>query len=117
MKNLETGKETEILADSPDPRPYQPEPQTTTLPPRPLEITWPDTRELSHCLGHEIVIRIQVGQQGEILSAMATDDDHPADCILAALESARQIVFSPATIDGVPASMWTEVRIDFRKRP
>jgi hypothetical protein len=86
------------------------------IPPRALEITWPDTRDLGHCLGHHIDIMIQVDEKGSIVSIKPLDSNHPQDCIDAALESARQIVFEPGRVNGVPASMWTQVRIDFRKK-
>jgi hypothetical protein len=86
------------------------------IPPRPLQITWPDTRRLKHCLGHQIRIRIQVDETGRITRIEAPDEDHPPDCINAALESARQIVFAPGTIGGRPVTMWTEIRIDFRTK-
>jgi hypothetical protein len=86
------------------------------IPPRALEITWPDTRNLKHCLGHNIDIKIKVDADGSILSAEAVGAGHPADCVRAALESAKRIVFEPGLIGGRPAAMWTQVRIDFRKK-
>jgi len=86
------------------------------IPPRPLEITWPDTRKLKHCLGHQIDIRIQVDEDGRVLRVEPVEADHPSDCVRAALDSARRIVFEPGRVNGVPIRMWTQIRIDFRKK-
>ena len=83
-------------------------------PPRPLQITWPDTRRPERCLGHQITVLIQVDEQGVILHVEPEAASHPSDCVIAAVESARQIVFAPGTINGRPAKMWTRIRIDFR---
>jgi hypothetical protein len=91
-------------------------PDLVKIPPRPLQITWPDTRRLKHCLGHQIRVRIQVDEEGTIVRVEIPDDDHPADCVSAALESAGQILFAPGTIGGKPVKMWTEIRIDFRMK-
>jgi hypothetical protein len=87
-----------------------------SIPPRPIEITWPDTRSLQHCLGHYIDVKIHVSATGKILDAQAAEEDHPADCLQAALDSANRIIFEPGQIDGQPARMWTLVRIDFRRK-
>ena len=86
------------------------------IPPRPLEITWPDTHDLKHCIGHQIDVRIQVDEDGTILNVEVDDTGQPSDCVMAALESAREIVFSPGLINGKPAKMWTQIRIDFKKK-
>lgn len=88
----------------------------TAVPPRPVEITWPETRGLGHCLGLEIAIRIEVDENGEVLQVKAVDDSHPADCTRAALDAARQIRFRPGLVKGRPARMWTQLRIDFRRK-
>lgn len=91
-------------------------PQGLAIPPRPVELTWPNTRNLGHCLGHSIDVRIEVGRRGEVLDVQAAGNDHPSDCIRAAIASARRIVFEPGEIDGVPSQMWTQIRIEFRKK-
>ena len=91
-------------------------PDLVKIPPRPLQITWPDTRRLKHCLGHQIRVRIQVDEEGAIVRVEIPDDEHPADCVSAALESAGQILFAPGTIGGKPVKMWTEIRIDVRRK-
>ena len=88
----------------------------TAVPPRPVEITWPETRGLSHCLGLEIAIRIEVDKEGEVLQVKAVDNTHPSDCTKAALDAARQIRFRPGLVKGRPARMWTQLRIDFRRK-
>jgi hypothetical protein len=92
------------------------DPDFIRIPPRPLQITWPDTRGLKHCLGHHITVRVQVDETGRIVRVEAPGEDHPADCVTAALASAGQIVFAPGTIGGKPVKMWTEIRIDFRAK-
>ena len=88
----------------------------TAVPPRPIEITWPETRGLGHCLGLEIEIRIEVDKEGEVLQVKAADETHPPDCTKAALDAARQIRFRPGLVKGRPARMWTQLRIDFRRK-
>lgn len=92
------------------------DPDLVRIPPRPLQITWPDTRRLKHCLGHQITVRVQVDETGRIVRVEAPGEDHPSDCVTAALASAGQIVFAPGTIGGKPVKMWTEIRIDFRAK-
>jgi outer membrane biosynthesis protein TonB len=105
-----------LLGDSPETLPHSAGPTGVMIPPRAMEITWPDTRKLKHCLGHHIDIKIEVDENGAILSVEPLPGDHPPDCIRAAVESARRIVFEPGLIDGVPKTMWTHIRIDFRKK-
>jgi hypothetical protein len=81
-----------------------------------MEITWPDTHHLEHCLGQHIDVRIQVSKTGEILQMHVEDEDHPEDCLKAALDSARRIVFAPGKINGRPARMWTRIQIDFQPK-
>jgi hypothetical protein len=75
----------------------------TAVPPRPVEITWPETKGLGHCLGLEIAIRIEVDREGEVLQVKAMDDSQPGDCTKAALDAARQIRFRPGLVKGRPA--------------
>lgn len=105
-----------LLGESPQTLPGNPGPETVNIPPRPVEITWPDTRDLKHCLGHHIDVRIEVDDRGNILRVEPPNTTHPADCIDAALASARRIVFEPGRVDGVPTTMWTQVRIEFRRK-
>jgi hypothetical protein len=103
------GEASRTLPQGPESEPLQ-----TLL--RPLQITWPDTRRLEHCLGHPIDAQIQVEEEGRILGVEPEATDHPSDCVGAAVESAKQIVFAPGTINGKPAKMWTRIRIAFRSR-
>ena len=103
----------EILGDAPQALPQGPGTEIIEIPPRPLQISWPDTGKLKHCLGQHIDVRIQVDADGSILHIVAHEGDHPADCLEAAVESAKQIIFAPGTINGKPARMWTQIQIDF----
>jgi outer membrane biosynthesis protein TonB len=105
-----------LLGDAPQTLPDNIGPRAVVIPPRPLEITWPDTRRLKHCLGHHVDVQIEVSSDGSILQVKAADATQPADCIDAALKSARLIVFEPGVKDGLPVTMWTRVRIQFRKK-
>ncbi|MEJ2722620.1 MAG: energy transducer TonB, partial [bacterium] len=105
-----------LLGDASQTLPQGPGANLVQIPPRPLEITWPDTRKLKHCLGHQIGVRIQVAEDGAILHVAVDEEGHPPDCVAAALESARRIVFAPGKINGKPAKMWTQIRIDFKER-
>ncbi len=106
----------DILGDETQTLPQGPGSEFIKIPPRPLQIDWPDTGELKHCLGQHIDVRIQVDVDGTILHIEADEFDHPADCLRAALESARQIVFAPGRINGKPARMWTQIQIDFTRK-
>ncbi|MDH3216668.1 MAG: energy transducer TonB [Candidatus Krumholzibacteria bacterium] len=115
----ESSKSTEIeslVGESPQTLPHNFGPQAVIIPPRALEITWPDTRKLKHCLGHNIDLKIQVDRDGKIARVQALSTGHPADCVRAAVESAKRIVFEPGLINGQPATMWTKVRLDFRRK-
>jgi outer membrane biosynthesis protein TonB len=105
-----------VLGESPETLPHNIGPEEVMIPPRALEITWPDTRDLGHCLGHHIDMMIHVDENGSIVAVEPLDSNHPPDCIRAAVESARHIVFEPGRVNGLPSSMWTQVRIDFRKK-
>jgi len=105
----------DFLGESSQTLPQAPGTAVVKIPPRPLEITWPDTRDLRHCLGHHIDVRIQVGENGKILQLQPEEGDYPADCLSAALDSARRIVFAPGQINGRPVRMWTHIRIDFQR--
>lgn len=106
----------DILGEPNAPMPSRPSTRLAVIPPRPIEITWPETKNLGHCLGTHVDVRIRVNQTGEILVAEPATGDVPDDCADAALRAARRIVFLPGTVDGRPTPMWTEIRIDFRKQ-
>ena len=105
-----------IVGEAQNPLPSQPGGRTPSIPPRPIEITWPETRKLQHCRGIQVDIRIHVGKSGQILDVRLIDNDASPDCLEAALDAARKIVFEPGKLGGKPVPMWTQVRIDFRKR-
>ena len=84
--------------------------------PRPVEMTWPETKNLRHCLGTYVDVRIRVGVDGEVLDVEPLGAGVPPDCARAAANAARFIVFQPGRIEGKSATMWTEVRIEFHKQ-
>ena len=106
----------DIVGEAQSPLPAQPSGRAETVPPRPIEITWPETRDLGHCLGLRIAVRIHVGAGGEILAVEPGERGHPSDCVGAALDAARRVRFVPGRVDGRPAAMWTELLIEFRRR-
>jgi hypothetical protein len=106
----------DILGDLQTPLPSRPSTQAAVIPPRPIEITWPETKNLSHCLGMHVDVRIHVGINGEILGIDPVDSRIPDDCAAAAVSAAKRIVFLPGTVDGHAKAMWTDIRIDFRRQ-
>jgi len=105
-----------LIGESPVTLPHVEGPVTIAIPPRPVEITWPDTRDLKHCLGHYIDVQIEVDENGRILDVKARSENHPEDCVQAAIDSAWRIVFEPGLVNGLPSRMWTQVRVDFRRK-
>ncbi len=97
------------------PMPSRPATRSAVIPPMPIEITWPETSNMSHCMGLHVDVRIRVSDKGRILAVEPADSSLPEDCAAAALRTARRIVFLPGTVDGNPETMWTEIRIDFRE--
>ena len=67
-------------------------------------------------MGKHVDVRIRVSDSGQILIAEPASGDIPDDCAAAALKAARRIVFLPGMQDGRPTTMWTEIRIDFRRQ-
>ncbi len=84
------------------------------LPPKPRELYWPDSKSAKQCLGNSIDLRILVDEQGRILKISSMGSDESNRCVSAAIETAKKILFTPGSIDGRPAKMWTKVRIDFK---
>jgi hypothetical protein len=107
----------DLLGDGAQTIDRDPGPRPVAVPPRPVEITWPDTRRLSHCIGSHVTVNIQVSKRGDILQIRPQQTNLPADCIRAAVEAAEKIIFTPGSMNGVPSKMWTKVRIDFRQQP
>ena len=87
-----------------------------TVPPRPVEITWPETRRLKHCIGRHVDVRIRVAADGRIREVIPQHADIPADCLEAAMAAARRIKFTPGRVDGKPTELWAQVRIDFEEK-
>ncbi|HEX6790113.1 MAG TPA: TonB family protein [Candidatus Krumholzibacteria bacterium] len=86
------------------------------VPPRPIEITWPETKQLKQCIGQSVTVRIWVTEAGGVRDAQLVPSGVPPACAEAALAAARRIRFEPGRQGGIPVSMWTEVRIDFQRR-
>ena len=105
-----------LVGDAPQTLPDNIGPPAVVILPRPVEITWPDTRSLKNCLGQHVDVQIEVSSDGSILQVKVADATQPAECIAAALQSARLIIFEPGVKDGLPVTMWTRVRIEFRKK-
>jgi TonB family protein len=81
-----------------------------------VEITWPETRRLKHCIGRSVDVRILVGENGAAQKVEASGGGMDADCLDAALEAARRIKFEPGRVGGKASAMWTQVRIDFERK-
>lgn len=86
------------------------------VPPRPIEITWPETRQLKQCIGESVTVRIWVSEEGKVKDAQVVPSGVLPACADAALMAARHIRFEPGRQGGIPITMWTEVRIDFQRR-
>jgi hypothetical protein len=106
----------DITGEAQAPIPSERSGRDVAVPPRPIEITWPETENLGHCLELQITIMIRVSETGEVRSVRAVDGGLPPDCVEAALEAARRIRFTPGLIKGKPAEMTTQLRIDFRRK-
>jgi TonB family protein len=87
-----------------------------SVPPRPVEITWPETRRLKQCIGQSVSVRILVSEKGAVKDAVVVARGVLPECADAALVAARHIRFEPGRTGGVASEMWTEVRIDFQRR-
>jgi TonB family protein len=90
--------------------------QVASIPPRPVEITWPETRQLKQCIGQSVSVKILVSEEGKVEDVQIVPSQILPACADAALAAARHIRFEPGRTGGVPAAMWTEVRIDFQRR-
>jgi TonB family protein len=87
-----------------------------SIPPRPVEITWPETRQLKQCIGQSVNVKILVSEEGRVKEVKIVPAEILPACADAALAAARHIRFEPGRTGGVAAEMWTEVRIDFQRR-
>jgi TonB family protein len=90
--------------------------EVASVPPRPVEITWPETRQLKQCIGQSVNVEILVAEDGKVKDVKVVPSDILPACADAALAAARHIRFEPGRTGGVAATMWTQVRIDFQKR-
>ena len=105
----------DLIGQGAGPIQRRPGPKPAVIPPRPVEMTWPDTRNLGFCIGSRIIISLQVETDGTIVQMLPEEIDLPEECIQAALETAGKIVFEPGKINGIAVKMWTRVQIDFRQ--
>jgi len=106
----------DVVGQAQAPIPSTPGTASAIVPPRPVEITWPETEKLGHCLGLQIDIRIRVGDDGTIMRVEPAQSGYPADCTQAAIDAAERIRFLPGTVDGHAKAMWTQIRIEFRRQ-
>jgi TonB family protein len=106
----------DVLDEAAGPRGSTSATDVAPVPPRPIEITWPETRQLKQCIGQSANVRILVSEQGKVKDAKIVPSGVLPACADAALSAARHIRFEPGRQGGVPVEMWTEVRIDFQKR-
>ena len=113
---LETIDVGDILGEAQAPRAGGGSRPGETIPPRPVEITWPETRRLKHCIGGHADVRILVGEDGRIRDVVPEPGDIAPDCLKAALDAARRIKFTPGRVGGKPAELWAQVRIDFEEK-
>lgn len=90
--------------------------EVASIPPRPVEITWPETRQLKQCIGQSVNVKILVSEAGRVKEVKIVPAEILPACADAALAAARHIRFEPGRTGGVAAEMWTEVRIDFQRR-
>ncbi len=61
-------------------------------------------------------MRILVGGDGKIQKVEPQANDLPPDCLRSALDAAAKIKFAPGKVDGKPATLWAQVRIDFEEK-
>jgi TonB family protein len=61
-------------------------------------------------------VQILVSEEGRVQDVKIGPTGMLPACADAALAAARHIRFEPGRTGGVPAAMWTEVRIDFQRR-
>lgn len=106
----------DILDRPSGPRPTSSRSTLGAVPPRPIEITWPETRQLKECIGQSVSVRIRVSEKGAVKEARVVPSNVMAACTEAALDAAKHIRFEPGRQGGVAVEMWTEVRIDFQQR-
>jgi len=89
---------------------------SATVLPRPVEITWPETARLKHCVGSHVDVRVLVGVDGTVRRVEPASTGVAADCIQIAVATAQKMRFTPGSVSGVAAELWTQVRIDFEKK-
>jgi TonB family protein len=83
-------------------------------PPVPLDVpaySYPDAARGS---GRKVAVRMSllVDENGRVLEAKVVEGDG-FGFDEAALAAARQVVFQPATREGIPGKMWTDLILEF----
>jgi len=63
-----------------------------------------------------IDVRIRVDELGRVERVEPASTGLPEDCVRAALDTAKRIKFTPGTVAGKPAALWSLVTIDFEKK-
>jgi TonB family protein len=87
-------------------------------PPVPLEIASYEYPAAARGTGRKVTVRLSVlvGADGKAADVRVRDGDGSAFGFdEAALDAARRTVFQPATRDGVPGRMWTELLLTFEE--
>ncbi len=82
--------------------------------PRLLERPQPEypARALRRRIEGQVVVKVLVGETGEVLQAIAPGRDEHG-FLAAARRAAREARFDPATRDGIPGRMWINLPFDF----
>ena len=112
-RDLDVG---DLLDQAATPRTGGSTPTVAAVPPRPVEITWPETRRLKQCIGRSVDVKILVGEDGRAQKVEAQNAVLEPECLAAALDAARRVKFEPGRVGGLPVAMWTQVRIDFERK-
>lgn len=118
----------------PPPRPEPEKPKTTSVPLEPMQpgdmilpsqpnVEPPEAQPFSYVYpeaakgsGEKALIRISVlvAEDGSVSDARIQDGDDLFN--EAALEAARKVRFFPATRDGIPGKMWTDLLLEFSEQ-
>ena len=64
----------DLIDRAADPRGNPAPAGVAAVPPRPVEITWPETRKLRQCIGTSVTVRIWVSEEGKVKDAQVVSD-------------------------------------------
>jgi len=90
--------------------------QPGVVPPVPLDIPAYEIPPAAKAAGSHATIRVAilVGEHGEVLEVRLAEGDRSGlGFNETALETAKKVVFQPATRDDIPGRMWTELNFEF----